>query len=53
MTANELRDWLREEQSQSSGWKNESGAGETIGHERLLTYPNPPTTPSYHHPSTS
>ncbi|KAL2794821.1 hypothetical protein BJX66DRAFT_337432 [Aspergillus keveii] len=33
MTANELRDWLREEQSQSSGWKNESGAGETIGHE--------------------
>ncbi|KAL2858484.1 hypothetical protein BJY01DRAFT_201285 [Aspergillus pseudoustus] len=31
MTANELRDWLREEQSQSSGWKNESG--ETTGHE--------------------
>jgi hypothetical protein len=36
MTANELRDWLHEEQSQSSGWKNES-TGETIGHERFFT----------------
>lgn len=37
MTPNELRDWLKEEQSQSSGWSGESG--ETIGHERshLLT----------------
>ncbi|KAL2869733.1 DUF3140 domain-containing protein [Aspergillus lucknowensis] len=26
MTANELRDWLREEQSQSSGWKGRSGS---------------------------
>ncbi|KAL6232379.1 hypothetical protein BDW75DRAFT_21953 [Aspergillus navahoensis] len=33
MTADELRNWLKEEQSQSSGWKNESGSGETIGHE--------------------
>jgi hypothetical protein len=32
MTPNELRDWLKEEQSQSSGWIGESG--ETIGHER-------------------
>ncbi|KAL4808129.1 hypothetical protein BDV18DRAFT_158245 [Aspergillus unguis] len=32
MSANELRDWLKEESSESSGWKNESG-GETIGHE--------------------
>ncbi|KAL4957627.1 hypothetical protein BDW69DRAFT_155960 [Aspergillus filifer] len=33
MSANELRDWLKEEQSTSSGWQNESGSGETIGHE--------------------
>ncbi|KAL4923136.1 DUF3140 domain-containing protein [Aspergillus undulatus] len=33
MGANELRDWLKEEQSESSGWKSESGSGETIGHE--------------------
>ncbi|KAI9374697.1 hypothetical protein BJX61DRAFT_496938 [Aspergillus egyptiacus] len=32
MTAPELRDWLQEAQSQSAGWKNDSG-GETIGHE--------------------
>ncbi|KAL4914976.1 hypothetical protein BDW62DRAFT_134096 [Aspergillus aurantiobrunneus] len=32
MTANELRDWLKEEQSQSSGWTGEGGS-ETIGHE--------------------
>ncbi|KAL4895367.1 hypothetical protein BDV59DRAFT_173784 [Aspergillus ambiguus] len=31
MTPNELRNWLRGEQSQSSGWSNDSG--ETIGHE--------------------
>ncbi|OOQ83956.1 hypothetical protein PEBR_32636 [Penicillium brasilianum] len=31
MTPNELREWLKEEQSQSSGWNNDSG--ETIGHE--------------------
>ncbi|KAL4998470.1 hypothetical protein BDV10DRAFT_185288 [Aspergillus recurvatus] len=33
MAPDELRDWLKEERSQSSGWKNESGSGETIGHE--------------------
>lgn len=32
MTPNELRNWLEEDQSVSSGWTNESG--ETIGHER-------------------
>ncbi|PWY88297.1 hypothetical protein BO70DRAFT_309912 [Aspergillus heteromorphus CBS 117.55] len=31
MTPNELRNWLKKEQSQSSGWTGESG--ETIGHE--------------------
>ncbi|KAJ5994256.1 hypothetical protein N7451_009980 [Penicillium sp. IBT 35674x] len=31
MSPNELRDWLKEEQSVSSGWSNDSG--ETIGHE--------------------
>lgn len=34
MTANELRDWLKEEQSQESGWQGDSG--ETIGHERCV-----------------
>ncbi|RAK77867.1 DUF3140 domain-containing protein [Aspergillus fijiensis CBS 313.89] len=33
MTPNELRDWLQEEQSQSSGWSKNSESGETIGHE--------------------
>lgn len=36
MTASELRDWLKEEQSQSSGWTGASGSGETVGHERLV-----------------
>ncbi|EAW07010.1 DUF3140 domain-containing protein [Aspergillus clavatus NRRL 1] len=31
MTPNELRDWLKEEQSQSAGWKRDSD--ETVGHE--------------------
>ncbi|KAJ5142436.1 uncharacterized protein N7515_001223 [Penicillium bovifimosum] len=34
MTSTELRDWLEEEQSQSSGW--EVGSGETVGHESVL-----------------
>lgn len=33
MTPSELRGWLKEEQSQSSGWANHSSSGETIGHE--------------------
>ncbi|KAJ5721724.1 uncharacterized protein N7483_009658 [Penicillium malachiteum] len=32
MTPNELRDWLKKEQSISAGWTNDSG-DETIGHE--------------------
>ncbi|PLB50028.1 hypothetical protein P170DRAFT_508280 [Aspergillus steynii IBT 23096] len=31
MAPNELRDWLKQEQSQESGWTNDSG--ETVGHE--------------------
>lgn len=34
MTADELEDWLKEEQSESSGWDKGDGSGETIGHER-------------------
>jgi hypothetical protein len=33
MTPNELRAWLAEEQSQSSGWMGASASGETVGHE--------------------
>ena len=33
MTADELEDWLKQEQSESSGWVKEDGSGETIGHE--------------------
>ncbi|GAA83103.1 hypothetical protein RIB2604_02604050 [Aspergillus luchuensis] len=39
MTPNELRDWLKGTQSQSSGWTNESSSsGETIGHERHVSH---------------
>lgn len=34
MTSQELRDWLKQERSQSAGWQGESG--ETIGHERYV-----------------
>ena len=34
MTADELEDWLKEEQSRESGWDKGDGSGETIGHER-------------------
>ena len=34
MTAGELEDWLKEEQSASSGWEKGDGSGETVGHER-------------------
>ncbi|ERF70153.1 hypothetical protein EPUS_00340 [Endocarpon pusillum Z07020] len=33
MTADELEAWLKEEQSESSGWSKSDGSGETIGHE--------------------
>ena len=34
MTADELESWLKEEQSQASGWAKGDGSGETVGHER-------------------
>ena len=34
MTVEELEAWLKEEQSQSSGWSKDDGSGETVGHER-------------------
>ena len=34
MTAGELEGWLKEEQSESSGWGKGDGSGETVGHER-------------------
>ena len=36
MTADELEAWLKEEQSQSSGWSKDDGSGESIGHERYV-----------------
>lgn len=34
MTAEELEEWLKGEQSQGSGWSKSDGSGETVGHER-------------------
>lgn len=34
MTAKELEEWLRQEQSESSGWDKGDGSSETTGHER-------------------
>ena len=34
MTAGELEDWLKEQQSADSGWAKGDGSGETVGHER-------------------
>ncbi|KAL8716990.1 MAG: hypothetical protein Q9225_005726 [Loekoesia sp. 1 TL-2023] len=33
MSSSELEDWLKEEQSESSGWSKDDGSGETVGHE--------------------
>lgn len=33
MSAGELEEWLRGEDSTSSGWSKDDGSGETIGHE--------------------
>ncbi|KAF2277366.1 uncharacterized protein EI97DRAFT_500346 [Westerdykella ornata] len=33
MTADELKEWLKGEDSTSSGWKKDDGSSETIGHE--------------------
>jgi len=34
MTADELEEWLKEEQSETAGWSKDDGSDETIGHER-------------------
>lgn len=34
MTAGELEEWVKEEQSENSGWDKGDGSGETVGHER-------------------
>ena len=36
MTAQELKDWLSQEDSTSSGWSKDDGSGETVGHERCV-----------------
>ncbi|MCJ1373071.1 hypothetical protein MMC20_004298 [Loxospora ochrophaea] len=33
MTPEELEEWLKEEQSEESGWAKSDGSGETVGHE--------------------
>lgn len=35
MSAKELEDWLKSEDSSESGWSKDDGSGETIGHERF------------------
>ena len=34
MTPDELEDWLKEDQSETSGWSKGDGSDETVGHER-------------------
>lgn len=36
MTADELKDWLGQEESAGAGWSKDDGSGETIGHERYV-----------------
>ncbi|KAI9662286.1 MAG: hypothetical protein M1821_008453 [Bathelium mastoideum] len=33
MDANELQEWLGQEESAGSGWSKDDGSGETVGHE--------------------
>ncbi|KAF2157717.1 hypothetical protein K461DRAFT_290007 [Myriangium duriaei CBS 260.36] len=33
MSASELKDWLKQEDSAGAGWSKDDGSGETIGHE--------------------
>ncbi|KAJ4519490.1 hypothetical protein HRR83_004486 [Exophiala dermatitidis] len=33
MTADELEEWLRGDESQKAGWSKNDGSGESIGHE--------------------
>lgn len=34
MNAEDLEEWLKSEDSTSSGWSKADGSGETVGHER-------------------
>jgi hypothetical protein len=36
MTAKELEDWLKTDESTGSGWSKDDGSGETIGHDRYV-----------------
>lgn len=33
MTAKELKDWLKGDQSEGAGWPKDEGAGESVGHD--------------------
>lgn len=37
MSSDELEEWLKEEQSEGSGWSKDDGSGETVGHERFVS----------------
>jgi len=34
MSAKDLTEWLKREESGGAGWSKDDGSGETIGHER-------------------
>jgi Protein of unknown function (DUF3140) len=53
MTPDELKAWLKEEQSESSGWSKSDGAGETIGHERSIIASTSPSPIPFHSSPTS
>jgi hypothetical protein len=36
MSASELEEWLKSEESTGAGWSKDDGSGETIGHDRLV-----------------
>jgi len=38
MSASELKDWLGSEESVGAGWSKDDGSGETIGHERSVSF---------------
>ncbi|KAL9583531.1 MAG: hypothetical protein Q9212_002648 [Teloschistes hypoglaucus] len=38
MTSSELNDWLKEEQSEGSGWSKGDGSGETVGIRIVLPF---------------
>jgi hypothetical protein len=37
MNADELKEWLKGDDSSSSGWQRDDNSGETIGHERYAS----------------